>query len=311
MIVRRATLDDARRIVKLHIDAIPLWQRLDDRGRVQDLPYDALSIYERWLHGGAWMTLETAAIWLNHLLSGGGLAWVVDDEGTLVAYAEAFVNNELLPMARHLHLAGLRCADSAGLEAHQLLADAILDDAREASQLSVAYPEYDAETANYYRTRFGVSEAFRLRGYTLSAQISQSFYKVQAYDRMGADLIDGWAMPIGRTSSPRHMWESEWQALWNGIPQIASRGKHRLYINAAGHEALLCFQQQLYKTRHADVYCWSPRHLSAPLLVAVRDQGHRLGFRWLTLALPESAAKLLPGDAVADPNEQVIATAGL
>ena len=81
------------------------------------------------------------------------------------------------------------------------------------------------------------------------------------------------------------------------------------YINASGHEALVCFHQQLYNERNADVYCWSPRHLSTQLLVAIRDMGHRLGFRTLTLALPDASAELLPAEnTVPDPNQQVIAT---
>ena len=82
-------------------------------------------------------------------------------------------------------------------------------------------------------------------------------------------------------------------------------------MNASGHEALVCFHQQLYNDRHADVYCWSPRNLSTQLLVAIRDMGHRNGYRMLTLALPDSSAELLPSDTSVDPNQQVIAIANI
>ena len=72
MLVRQATIDDTRKIVGLNTANVPLWQRLDAAGQVENLPYEALTIYERWLHGGAWMSLETGAIWLSHLLSGNG-----------------------------------------------------------------------------------------------------------------------------------------------------------------------------------------------------------------------------------------------
>ena len=62
MRVRQATLDDTQQIVALFSGRVPVWQRLGERGQVEDLPYDALTIYERWLHGGAWMSLETGAI---------------------------------------------------------------------------------------------------------------------------------------------------------------------------------------------------------------------------------------------------------
>ena len=239
------------------------------------------------------------------------LGYVLDDGGQILAYAEAFLNRELTPMGAHLHLAEIlvdeRCAD----EDHHRLADAILGDARGAGKLSVAHPEYDTELATYYRKYFGASEAFRLTRYSINAQIGQSFYKSQEFDKTDASLIDDWALAVGRWSSPRALWESEWIEHWSSIPPIIERAKHRHYINASGHEALVCFHQQLYNDRSADVYCWSPRHLSTQLLVAIRDMGHRLGFRTLTLALPEASAELLPAEHTADPNQQVIATANV
>src|SRR5215213_9179974 len=74
--VRQAALDDTCAISSLFRARIGVWQRLDANGRVEDKPYEALTIYERWLHGGAWMSIETAAIQLNELLSGAGISLV-------------------------------------------------------------------------------------------------------------------------------------------------------------------------------------------------------------------------------------------
>ena len=70
MHIRPALLDDTQAISQLFRARIDKWQRLTEQGQVEDLSYDELSIYERWLHGGAWMSIETGAIWLSHLLSG-------------------------------------------------------------------------------------------------------------------------------------------------------------------------------------------------------------------------------------------------
>ena len=308
MLIRQATLDDTRQIVALFTGRVPVWQRLNEQGQVEDLAYDALTIYERWLHGGAWMSLETGAIWLSHVLSGNGLAYVMDDGGQVLAYAEAFLNRELTPMGSHLHLAEILVDERCSDEVHHTLADAILADARRPGRLSVSYADYDKDMATYYRKYLGAGEAFRLTRYSIHAQLGQSFYKSQEFDRTDASLIEDWAMAVGRWSSPRALWESVWIEHWSGIPQIIARSKHRHFINASGHEALVCFHQQLYNDRNADVYCWSPRHLSTQLLVAIRDMGHRLGFRTLTLALPDASAELLPAEHTPDPNQQVIAT---
>ena len=70
--VRQAGLDDTGAISALFCARIPVWQRRNAQGQVENVAYDALTIYERWLHGGPWMSIETCAILLNHLLSGGG-----------------------------------------------------------------------------------------------------------------------------------------------------------------------------------------------------------------------------------------------
>ena len=235
MQVRQATLDDTRQIVALFVSRIPVWQRFTADGQVEDLPYDELTIYERWLHGGAWMTLETGAIWLSHILSGSGFAYVVEDGDEILAFAEAFVNRELTPMNTHLHLAQMLVDERCSDDAHHLLAEAMLNDARGPGRLPVAYPDYDKAQATYYRAFFGASETFRLTRYSLSAQVGQSFYKSQDYDQSDASVIDGWAMAVGRWTSPRAMWESEWAEHWRGIPQILERSKHRQYVNASRH----------------------------------------------------------------------------
>lgn len=308
MRVRQATLDDTAKIVRLFTARVSVWQRLNQQGQVEDLSYESLTIYERWLHGGPWMSLETGAIWLSHLLSGNGLAYVVDASDEVLAYAEGFINRELTPMGAHLHLAEVLIAPAQPDEVRQKLADAIQDDARAAGRISVTYPEYDKAMATYYRRYFGTNEVMRLTRYALPAQIGQSFYKSQDFDKIEASMIDGWTMAVGRWTSPRAMWETEWTEHWLGIPQIVARNKHRFYVNASGHEAVVCFHQQLHSERNAEVYCWSPRNLSTQLLVAIRDMGHRLGFRVLSLALPESAAQLLPPATSGEPNQQVIAS---
>lgn len=308
MLVRQATLDDARQIVALFTAQITIWQRLNAQGQVEDLPYDALTIYERWLHGGAWMTLETGSIWLSYLLKGNGYAYVLETDGKVLAYAEVFDNREAPPMKNHLHLARMLVDDRCADDAHHRLADAILRDARPFGRLSVAYPEYDRQQATYYRKYFGANETLRLTRYSLPAQIGQSFYKTHDCDETAASAVAGWQMSVGRWTSPRALWETEWVEHWQAIPQIIKRSKQRQYINASGHEAIVCYHQQLYNARNADVYCWSPKELSGQLVVAIRDLGHRSGYRSLIFAVPQSSAKLLPSESTADPHQQVIAT---
>ena len=307
MLVRQAKLDDTHAIVNLFTSRIPKWQRLNARGQVEDLPYEALTIYERWVHGGAWMTLETAVLWLSHLLSGHGLAYVVQADDSIVAYAEAFYDNEFGSLGKHLYLSQMLVDEACSDAVHQALAEAIMKDARGVGRLTVSYPEYDTELATYYRKYFGTNELLRLARHALNAHTGQSFYKARDHEDDNFHQIEGWEMSIGRWTSPRMVWETEWTEHWTAISEITARKKHRLHINAAGHEAIVCYHQQLYNSRSADVYCWSPKKLSSQLIVAIRDWGHRAGYRTLILALPDTYAKLLPAEATAEPHYQVIA----
>jgi hypothetical protein len=308
MLVRQATLDDTYAIVALFTSRIAKWQRLNEQGQVEDLPYENLTIYERWLHGGAWMTLETGVLWLSHLLSGHGLAYVVEIDDDIVAYAETFYDNEFEPLGKHLYLSQMIVSETCEDDVHHNLADAIIKDARSVGRLTVSYPEYDTALATYYRKYFGANELIRLARYSLNAHTGQSFYKTRDYDENDSSQIEGWEMSIGRLTSPRMLWETEWTEHWKAISEITARKKHRLHINAAGHEAIVCYHQQLYNTRSADVYCWSPKKLSSQLIVAIRDWGHRAGYRTLILALPDHYAKLLPAEATTEPHYQVIAS---
>src|SRR5512139_2051816 len=103
--IREASLDDTQAISGLFRSRISAWQRLSAQGQVEDVPYDALTIYERWLHGGPWMSVETAALHLSHLLRGAGMPFVVESGGVVVAYAEAYHGVEPAPFGDHLHLA--------------------------------------------------------------------------------------------------------------------------------------------------------------------------------------------------------------
>jgi hypothetical protein len=108
-------------------------------------------------------------------------------------------------------------------------------------------------------------------------------------------------MPIGRSESARQHWEVLWNIVWNIIPELQTRRTNRLYISASGHEAFLCCQQQLFNPRSADLYCWSPKAITAPLITAIRDWAHRQDYRTLALVVTPETAKVLGTEAEADP----------
>lgn len=288
--IRQATMDDTEAIGALFRQRIPVWQRLTDEGRVEELAYDALTLHERWLHGGAWMTIETSALFLSHLLTGAGQPIVAVAEGQIIGYVEVYSGNEPEPFGVHHHIAQLITRPDQEKVAKDALIQHLLS--LDTPRLTVAFSSYDADSAEFF-AGYEMEKVARTNQYTVSAQVGQGFYKAVDHSQASPAQIAGWHMSIGRVQSARQQWEALWPRLWAAFPEITARRTHRLKFSVAGQEALVCYQQQLYTPRCADVYCWSPRPLTQQLVIAIRDWAYREDYRSLVFAVPDSTAKFL------------------
>jgi hypothetical protein len=298
--VRQATLDDTTAISALARAHIQVWQRVNAQGQVEDMPYEALTIYERWLHGGPWMSLETGALQLSHLLRGAGIPFVAVVDEQVMAYAEAYHGVEPTPFGDHLHLANLIVSsDHSGLKDSVL--DYLLEETKafKCQRLTAQCVANDSEAATLYK-RHGMKSLARFQRLTLSAKTGQGFYKVSDHPNANPTQIAEWFMPVGRFGSARQQWETLWPRTWNAIPEIRAQRTHRLQFSASGQEAFVYCQQQLYAPRNADIYLWSPKPLTGQLLTALRDWAHKEGYRALVMLVMEETIKTLGSDAEPD-----------
>lgn len=297
--VRQARLDDAQVVSGLFRAHIQTWQRMDANGQVQDVPYEALTIYERWLHGGAWMSVETGAIHLSHLLRGAGLPLVAELDGRVLAYTEAYAGNEPAPFGNHLHVANPTLHPNADAGLDDALIIYTLDQAKalKCQQVTVSFALPELKVL-YERHSFHPLAI--VRRFSLPARTGQGFYRTTERLDEDAARITGWFMPVGRLGSARQQWEMLWPRTWDAIPEIKQRHTHRLHFNAAGQEALVWCQQPLYIPRSAEISCWSPKPLTAQLLTAIRDWAHREGYRTLMMAVAEDTIKTLGTEAEPD-----------
>ncbi len=298
--IRAARLDDTHAIAVLFQNQIPVWQRMTPGGGVESLPYDALTIYERWTHGGPWMSDETAAIHLSRLLRGAGMTLLAEStsSGEITAYAELYPGDEPEPFGAHLHLGQLIWRED---HQAQILLRALIDLAQSSGgKLTVSLPTgVSDDTAGLYRD-LRLEPLSTVQRYHLPARTGQGFYKVNEHPQSSAAQVDGWQMPVGRLESARQHWEELWPRTWEILPETNNRQIHRLAISASGHEAFLCCKQQI-NPRSADVYVWSARKLSPPLLTAIRDWAHRHNYRTLSCVVTAEGAKILGAEAEADP----------
>lgn len=303
MSIRPAILDDSAAISNLFCRHVQRWQRMTDGGQVEDVAYDNLSIYERWLHGGAWMSVETGAIWLNHLLRVEGIALVLTENDHIVAYSELFRSQEAAPYGDHLHIVELSAQSDAAKD--QLLTH-IIQTMPPNKRLTAACSAYDETTRTYYE-QFGFTAIDTVQQVSMPAKGgSVSFYKVTEQPTVEIDRIRQWQMPFGRTSSARTVLEHIWTPLWASVPALTRRQTHRLRFNVAGQDAFVCIQEHLYNPRHAEVFCWTPKTPSKQLLGSIRDWAYKRGYRTLFLAINQQVESLFDAECETRPHQDVI-----
>jgi hypothetical protein len=297
--VRHARLEDCERIAALAQSPVQTWQRWDAQGRVEDVPYSALSIYERWLHGGAWMSLETAAMHLGRLLTGAGIPLVAEAQSGLVGYVEAYHGAEAEPYGQHLHIGQLLLHPDAPEATDEALLDGIAAQAEALKCRRVLATSTGGERLAAAFAALGARTVARLQRYSLAARTGQGLYKAVPDGTSDARQIAGWAMPVGRSSSARQEWEARWLTTWDVLPELKARTK-RLFFSSSGQEAYVVVQQGLYDPRTAELACWTPRTLTGVLLTSLRDWAHRAGYRTLSLLVTSEMVSVLGSDAEAD-----------
>jgi ribosomal protein S18 acetylase RimI-like enzyme len=305
--VRTATLDDTQAIGAVARARVGVWQRMDDAGQVQDIAYDTLTVYERWLHGGPWMSVETGALQLGRLLLGAGIPLVATDDGErVVGYAEVYSGREPAPYGQHLHIGALYTLPD-DTDARDALVTAILQHGArmQAERVTANLAANDTATQTFY-ARHGLRQTDEIQRMTLTAKQGQVFYK--AINHLSADPahIDGWFMHVGRLGSARYQWETLWPPTWNTIPEVRERKTHRLSFTAAGNDAFVFIRQQLYMPRFADVFAWTPKPPTGQLITAIRDWAHREGYRKLVFPVVTSGVKTLGLDAEPDGYREVV-----
>jgi hypothetical protein len=296
--IRAARLDDTQAIAALFQQQIPVWQRVTADGRVQNVPYDSLTIYERWTHGGPWMSIETGAIHLSRLLRGAGMTLLAEADGQISAYAEVYPGEEPAPFGPHLHLGHLIYRDD--INSAKALLRTLIDIAQSnSSKLTVSLASGEESTDPLY-SELRLQPLTTVQRHHLPARTGQGFYKVNEHHNSSTAQIEGWQMPVGRLESARQHWEELWPRVWEIMPEIRGRQVHRLYFSASGHEAFVCCQQQL-NPRGADIYVWSSRTMSSQLLTAIRDWAHRQNYRTLSCTVTSEVAKILGPGVEVDP----------
>ena len=299
--VRRARLDDTAAISALLRSRIERWQRFTEAGAVEDCRYEDLRIAERWLHGGAWMSVETGAIHLSRLLTGAGLSLVAERNGRVVGYLEAFRSHEKEPFGEHWGISYLlgRGEKASSGQSERALLEYLRDYAQRELPARVLITGTQPFEEGWYEAN-GFERVARARRFLMTAQGGRVFFRASAHPNEDPAQIDGWELAIGRVSSSRCQWERDWRQLWDALVEQGRLRVDRFRLSLAGHEALVCARQGAYHRQSVEIALWSMKPLSVQLVIALREWAFRQHYRELQLLIHEKDATLLDDSAEAD-----------
>ena len=291
--VRTATLDDTAAIVAVHVAHITRWQRLTAAGEVEDVPYERLTVHERWLHGGPWLSVETCAVHLTHLHRGAVLPLVALRGGQVVGYAECYDGQEPAPFGHHVQVGTLAVHGEyagQGVEAALLAHVIALGREWECERVCLAgdglRPFYEGD---------GWRELVSGQRVTWPARTGQVFYQSTPHPDPDPAQVRGWVMPLGRERSAHQEWVMRWPELWVAVPELREQRVERLRFTVAGNTFFMMYVASPYDPRQASVFLWTAAPFTGPMLTAINDKAHKLGFRRLdTFVIGERYAFLGP-----------------
>lgn len=269
--VRQAMLADAAQITALHNANIADWTRRDINGNAIPASYGDLTLFERWLVGGPWASVEMCAVHIANLLRGSdGFPLVAEVEGQVGAEAEVYIGQEPDPFGHHINIPKLTVHpdyDGHGLESALIAYIHQIAQAIRGERITVANGDADADLYEHHRfvrTQTG-------QRLLIPARAGRVFYRAGELTDFDPAQITGWRMPLGRYQNARQEWDRLLPGFWNSVPEIVELETARLHVTITGQEAFALMQQDRYTPEHVHAFVWTKRPINNLLVMALQD----------------------------------------
>lgn len=308
IVVRQAILADTYAVTDLHCSNVEggVFTRRNADGTKTPVPYEELSLFERFMNGGPWMTVETCAVWLAYLLRyGDEIPLVAELDGLVLGEAEVTIGNEPAPYGRHLHITTLKVHREA--LNHDAIADALVNYVKQMARVMHVQNVSVAKTDALY-TSHGFQPVVVRRPIVISAKEGRVVYKATTMSSFLPARIDGWYMPFGRYQNARHEWSVVWPGFWNCVPELVEPEVARFEVELSGQRGVLLLQQNRYRPERAEAYLWTERPLSSHIVSALRDRAAREGYQEVSLFVDDKSQPLVEPDAIEVGEAQILLT---
>jgi len=239
MEIRPATLDDIVAITEVHKGDVSEWYHVSGETS-EPVPYESLSVFERYMAGGPWMSVETCAIHVNQLLLHDLPPIVAVLDGRVVGEAEFYIGDEGVPYGKCLDISVLYVHPEAqGRGIGGALLKYLIDRAeRKECRCMTVVPG----PRGFYQ-HFGFNDIYERPHLLVNARSFNLEYQIEEIDvETPFRLVSGIPMPIGRYTSSRQEWERHKMITYH-LPELAHCLHRRMRITTAQAEAIAILGQ--------------------------------------------------------------------
>lgn len=278
-ILRPATPNDAPGITAIHCSNIIRWLRWEADGTSHPARYADLTPYERWQHGGPWLDESTCRAYLERLIAGGGFPLVAEAGGRLLATAELHLATEPPPYGRNLNLSTLYVhRNHQGQRLGSALLGYSIEFAR--SKECDTFLVANAEAPEFYK-RHGLKQVERWVQYRLPTAKSRAAYSLEPLPDSSHELVQGYALSIGRYQNAHHDWERTRPNATPNFPQWHGLKLERHWLTLGKQRVAVIFEESPHRRGTAEVFLFTQSPLTSKLVAALRGLGGQLGFAQL------------------------------
>lgn len=305
--VRQAILADTHAITDIYCSTVEghVFTRRNLDGTRTPIPYEELSLFERFMNGGPWMSVETCAVWLAHLLRHEDeIPLVAEMNGIVLGEAEVTIGNEPSPYGRHLHITSLKA--HAETQEHGL-EEALINYIKEMAQvMGIRHIFISPSDDTTFFTENGFAPLIARRLVIVPAKEGRVFYKATDLTDFHPSRTDKWFMPFGRYQDSRREWDEILPNFWNGVPELVEPEVAYFNIELSGQRGIYHIRQERYNPQRGYVRLWTERQLSSHMVSAIRDRAARLGYTELALFVDDTALALVEPEALDIRDAQIL-----
>ncbi|NLV73077.1 MAG: GNAT family N-acetyltransferase [Chloroflexi bacterium] len=281
MEIRAATLDDITAITEVHKRDVATWYRGFGDDEIV-APYDQLCVFERYMAGGPWMSVETCAIHVNQLLLHELPPIVAVLDGKVVAESEFYIGDEGAPYGVVLDISVLYVhPDAQGRGVGGAMIKYLIDRAqrRQCRSMTVV-----PGPRGFYQ-HYGFNEVHDRPHLLVNARTTNHPYTMEELgNETPYRVVSGIPMPIGRYTSGRQEWERHKMITYH-LPELSHCMHRRIRLRNDSGEAIAILAQHSPFDRALIAHAWTDSMPINELVTILRNECVNSGFSQLRLLI--------------------------